>query len=188
MYYAICNLCPRSDISMGAHGFTISLHKRWRELVANCDLDQTRVDKAVSVLGRSWLDSCGYKGIFDPDNCGATADRSLPPGPNARPLYEANRIRVDWGEWGAEHISVPGSACGLGIERHNFGSILRGPALVPHNIDCWQQKQLLLIVFCWFAESIIIHTPTMKLDAVENSSVVDAGTATSQMPAGTYSK
>lgn len=147
---------------MGRHGFTISLHPKWRELVAGCDLNEQKIHGALDVLGRGWLDECGFAGMFDPDNCGFQADKKLPPGPNARPMYQPNRdLRVTWGEWGPEHITVPGNACGLDIDRHSFGSILRGPSLLPHNIDNWKQKQLLLVTFCWIAESIILYSESL---------------------------
>lgn len=156
MYYAICNLCP-SGGEMGRHGFTISLHDKWKCLVAESGLTQTEVNKSIEFLGSDWLDECGYNQMYDPDNCGHLADRSKPSGPNAKPMYDPRTsIRVTLGEWGLEHITVPGNACGLDIERRSFSSILRGAALTPHNIDCWRQKQLLLVVFCWFAESIIL--------------------------------
>ncbi len=162
MYYAIQGLCPRNDISMGAHGFSISLHPEWKDLVAKCELSQEKIDRLIEAMGRTWLDACGFNAIYDPDNCGAWRDKALPPGPNARPMYSHREIRVSWGEWGAEHITVPGNACGLDIERHSFNSLLRGPSLTPHNIDCWSQKQLFLIVFCEIANDIILFSESMK--------------------------
>ena len=79
--------------------------------------------------------------MFDPDNCGCMADPEAKLGPRAHPLYEPNiALRISWGEWGLEHITVPGDACGLDIEHHTFGNTLDGPVLQPHNIDTWNQK------------------------------------------------
>lgn len=158
--YLIRNLCPRDDIDMGCHGFCIDLSEDWPEMVAKSKLSADNIATLIDVEGRRWLDGCGYTGTFDPDNCGVWADRSKPPGPNARPSYEPRTsIRVSWGPWGVEHITVPGDACGLDMDNHSFGSFLRGGRrLLPHNIDSWQQKQLLLVVFCEIAESIVLFS------------------------------
>lgn len=158
MFYVIQSLCPRTDIDMGRHGFSIKLYPAFKEAVAVSEIDQAGVHRALDNMGRDWLDACGYNGIFDIDNCGFHADPSLPPGPKARPMYEPNRdMRVSWGEWGPEHISVPGNACGLDIDVRGFGSPDGGAILYPHNVDSWSQKQLLLITFCWFAETIALN-------------------------------
>lgn len=157
MYYDIDCLCPRTDIDMSRHGFCIKLYPEWRELVAHRDLSQEQVETALTNMGRLWLDACGYNQIFDPDNCGARNDRDIPPGPNARPSYQPNQdLRVSWGEWGPEHISVPGNACGLDCEEGS-GSPRGGRTLQPHNIDSASQKLLLLIVFTWFASDMALH-------------------------------
>jgi len=52
MYYDIDGLCPRTDITMGRHGFCIRLYPQWRELVASRGLSQDKVDAAVEKLGR----------------------------------------------------------------------------------------------------------------------------------------
>ena len=155
MYYEIDGLCPRTDLAMGAHGFLIKLYPGFRDLVSSSDITQERAFNAVGSLGRMWLDSCHYDGMFDPDNCGHGADKSKPPGPNAKKLYEPNRdLRVDWGQWGLEHITVPGNSCGLDLDTHAFGSPIDGAILVPHNIDSVWQKLLLLVVFTWFANVV----------------------------------
>lgn len=166
MYYLIRSLEP-TDGMMGGHGFCIDLHDNWRDLVAKCGLDQSKIDMLIRNCARGWLDCCGYDRIFDPDNCGAWADKNKRPGPDARPAYDHRSIRVAWGEWGPEHITVPGNACGLDIERHGFGTFTGGAQLTPHNIDCWAQKQLLLIVFCRIAEDVVLFAdvrtaPTLR--------------------------
>lgn len=144
--YLIRGLDPRTDITMGAHGFSIELSPQWKEMVAECELTQEKVDGKIRNCGNDWLDACGYsrKSSYDKE----------------QRLYEAmHAIRIQWGEWGPEHISVPGNACGLNIERNAFGSFIDGAAmLTPHNIDCWPQKQLLLIVFCSFAEDVVLFS------------------------------
>jgi len=154
--YLIRGLCHRSDISMGQHGFVIDLSPKWKEAVKQASfLNAEKIGRLIEHMGGEWLDACGYSGMFDPDNCGFDADKSLPPGPNARRLYEPrDAIRVSWGEWGPEHISVPGNACGLDIDKSYSSPFRDGRTLTPHNIDCWRQKYLLLIVFTTIAEHV----------------------------------
>lgn len=144
--YLIRGLEPRTDITMGRHGFCIELSPAWKDMVAASGLSQDKVDRKIQTCGNDWLDSCGYGRHSDADG--------------TRRLYDAmHAIRIQWGEWGPEHISVPGNACGLDIERQAFGAFIRDAAmLAPHNIDCWAQKQLLLIVFCSFAEDIVLFS------------------------------
>jgi hypothetical protein len=107
-------------------------------------------------MGRSWLDGCKFATMFDPDNCGFGADKKKPLGPNARPLYKPGLdLRVTWGKWGPEHITVPGNACGLDVDENGFGSPRDGACLNPHNVDSVNQAHLLLVVFTWFAGVVI---------------------------------
>ncbi len=155
--YHITRLCPRTDIDMGRCGFSINLYPAWRQAVEDSKLTQHHIDTAIKNYHRAWLDGCGYDAIFDPDKdpLAEWEERNLgkksKPGPNARPLYDIHSIRVAWGEWGPEHITVPGNACGLDIDR----SSLTGCSLVPHNIDNFGQVILLLTVFTTFAEHVI---------------------------------
>lgn len=153
--YAIRGLCHRTDITMGCHGFSIDLSPEFKTAAAKSGINQEKIDHLIETAGRLWLDATGFDAIYDPDNTGAWADKKKPPGPNARPLYEAKHLRVAWGEWGPEHISIPGNACGLDIDRDGFGSVYRDGALLhPHNVDSLKQKYLLLIVFTEIAETI----------------------------------
>ena len=141
MYYQITGLCPRSDLVMGAWGFGIKLFPEFKEMVLKSQITKEQAWTAVENMGRFWLDGCGYDNIFEYDNI-------------KRPLYEPNKaLIVQWGEWGPEHISVPGNACGLDLY-DGISSPRNGKILVPHNIDCMSQAMLLLIVFTWFAETI----------------------------------
>lgn len=156
MFYLIRSICP-TDHSVGRHGFAIELHPKWRDLVVVGDMNQERVNQTIERFGRQWLDCCGFDAMHDPDNYGHLRDPKKPPGPNARKIYEPRTsIRVQWGEWGPEHISVPGNACGLDIERNGFGCLLHGAVLQPHNVDSWSQKQLLLIAFTYIAETMVL--------------------------------
>lgn len=165
--YLIRYLCPRTDIDLGRHGFAIDIGPDWKKLVAASGLDQEKIDYKLRLDGNTWLDACGYGAMYDPDReydpfyeakIREGRAKAHKPGPNTRRMYEARTaIRIQWGEWGCEHISVPGNACGLDIERSSFGSCFRaGVRLCPHNVDCWAQKQLLLIVFTELAEDIVL--------------------------------
>lgn len=157
MHYDIIGLCPRMDLDMGRHGFGIKLYPEWEGLVTNRALTQENVETALENLGRLWLDACGFDRIFDPDNCGHDKDLSKPPGPEARPSYRPNEdLRVSWGPWGPEHISVPGNACGLDLDQ-GIDAPQDGRTLQPHNIDTVHQKLLLLVVFTWFAEDLALN-------------------------------
>lgn len=156
---------------MGAHGFCIDLSAEWQVLVARSGLTQEMIDRWLNVHRRRWLDVCGFDHLYDPDALFEPYEyiKEMDPeswrkklGPNARPLYDGQRaLDVRWGRWGPEHISVPGNACGLDIERYdgNFGSAFgSGTRLLPHNIDSWSQKQLFLITFAEIVE--LVHWRT----------------------------
>lgn len=154
--YHIKGLCPRTDISLGRCGFCIDLHPSWEVAVSNCELNQDIVNVGVKNMHRLWLDACGYNQIFDPYNSGFDRDENKKPGPRATPLYGEHAIRVIWGKWGPEHITVPGNACGLDIDR-SFGGWMGGRSLVPHNVDTIAQAHLLLVVFTFFADTLILQ-------------------------------
>ena len=141
MNYQITGLCPRTDMDMSAWRFCIKLYPEFRIAVSKSGIDEKKAYSAIENMGRYWLDGCGFNGIFKY-------------GGEEKPLYKPNQeLRISWGEWGPEHITVPGNACGLdigeGIEAPKDGRIL-----LPHNVDSMAQAMLLLIVFTWFAETI----------------------------------
>ncbi len=155
MFYHVQIGTPVRD--MGGWGFNVQLWPAWKAAVEKAKLDQAMVNRAVGNLGRRWLDACGYDGIFDPDNCGFDADRKKPAGPNTRPMYLPNHdLHVQWGEWGPEHITVPGNACGLDIDK-GIAAPHDGRVLYPHNVDCMAQAYLLMLVFSWFAGTVILE-------------------------------
>jgi hypothetical protein len=162
--YSIVGLCPNRENPMGGYGFSIKLWPLFREMVASYPHnDQLSINKAIDTMGREWLDACGYSQIFDPNNCGVDANPKKKPGPKSRPAYQPNRdLRVQWGEWGPEHITVPGDACGLDIDQGLY-SPHDGRILAPHNVDNWRQVQLLLITFCWFADDIMLNWEIKQL-------------------------
>jgi hypothetical protein len=161
--YLIRQYCPRSDIDMGRHGFTIMLHPELQRHVAATDIDDAYVTAVLSRHGREWLDACGFDRWYDPDNAGHLRDPYKSPGPRATPSYQPRDIRVTWGPWGPEHISVPGNACGLDIDRRPLSNPLgTAPALLPHNVDSWAQKQLLTIVFTDLIDRVLVLSRVLQ--------------------------
>ena len=162
MFYHITGLCPRTDISTSRCNFSIWLYPQWQEAVKWRALTQDQVNVAIERLGRRGLDGCGYDRIYDPEQ--SPVDRwetqrggkPVELGPKARPLYGPESIRVTWGEWGPEHITVPGNACGLDLGTGTLAPY-KGRVLHPHNIDNLSQVVLLLTVFTWFAEDLILN-------------------------------
>ena len=135
--YIINYLCPREDNVMGGHGFSIELSPAFREAVALSGMTQEHVNHLIKENRGRWLKACGY----NPDG-----------------LY---RFDCSWGEWGPEHMSVPGNACGLDIDRCPVGRLAdESVMLTPHNIDWWPQKQLLLIMFTELAYDVILFAKT----------------------------
>jgi len=163
MFYHIQGLCPRPKEVSGC-GFCVSLWLAFKEAVARSDLTQDMVNTGISNLHREWLDGCGYDGMFDPDEDPLErwkTDRGLQEkkyGPRAHHLYDVHSIRVQWGEWGPEHITVPGNACGLDLDRSAIGHPRGGVSLLPHNVDTIRQAHLLLVIFTFFADSVILRS------------------------------
>lgn len=133
--YLIDGLHPRTDIPIGRFCLHVHLHPMMKELSKKCGLTQEMVNTKVEKLGPSWLTSCGFDSkLYEPARCA---------------------IRIAWGEWGIEHITVPGNACGLDISDGAFGCVFRnGRTLSPHNLDSWGQQNLLLMVFTSFMADI----------------------------------
>ena len=142
--YLIRGYCHRQDEGcLAAHSFQIDLSPAIPDMVARSGIDQAAVNRKIGTCGEYWLDASGYTDPFEYEG-------------KVRRLWEANCIRVRWGEWGPEHISVPGNACGLDLS-DCFGCAFKGgKSLFPHNLDGPMQKYLLTIVFTEFMEDIVI--------------------------------
>jgi len=158
--YHIQYLCPRTDIAMGRCGFAIALFPAWKNAVAASGLTQDDIDQLIKNCHRAWLDGCGYNGMIDPDEDPRARweheklGKEQTFGPNAYHLYWEHDIRVAWGEWGPEHIIVPGNACGLDLD-NGLGRPKGGKMLQPHNIDSYGQVILLLTVFTSIADHLV---------------------------------
>lgn len=116
---------------MNGCGFGIRLKPEFKEAVSKSDLSQEKVNNWIQRMGRMLLENHGYC-VSDDD------------------LVQCH-IRIQFGEWGLEHIQVPGNACGLDIGNDtSFGT----KYLAPHNVDNLRQASLLLSIFTWFANYI----------------------------------
>lgn len=113
--------------NMGGAGFYIILTQKWKEAVTKSDIDQKAVDNLIQSIGNDILQAHGYKSV-------------------EQHLLSCS-LRVIWGEWGPEHIIVPGNACSLDINNHDNEIVL-----TPHNIDTVSQASMLLTLFVYIAE------------------------------------
>lgn len=114
--------------------FFIVLTDKFRKAVEKSKLTQENMDALVMNLGNSILSGHGYPEV----------DKNM----------LLCNLRVKWGEYGPEHISVPGSACGLDVDTHFVGQLPGEVALMPHNIDTIKQASMLLSIFIYIAEVI----------------------------------
>lgn len=118
---------PKGSTYMGHWGPKIHLSPRYKELVSKCDFTQKYWD--------------GYNRNY------------LSPAVNSMFGYEEKglfRTRLSWGEWGPEHLDVPGNACGLDLcdRGSGFGCVYHdGVILLPHNVDCMTQAYALVFMF-----------------------------------------
>lgn len=112
--------------------FFIVLTDKFRKAVEKSKLTQENMDALIVNLGNAILSAHGYPEV----------DKNMS-------LCE---LRVKWGEYGPEHISVPGNACGLDIDTHFVGQLPGEVALMPHNIDTVSQASMLLSIFIYIAE------------------------------------
>lgn len=164
MLYHIQGLLPRRDLPMGGYGFCIQLFPALKQAVKSSGLTQDHIDRIIDVCHRAWLDGCGYDKMYDPDVSprdkweAKNIGKKLTFGPNAHHLYDRHSIRIGWGEWGPEHITVPGDACGLDIVTGCM-SPPDGMMLAPHNIDNPRQVILLLVIFTKIIDVLIAKQP-----------------------------
>ena len=120
------------DGKMGGSGFNIILTPKWKEAVAKSEINQEGVDNIILNLGNDILKGHGR----------ATVDKHM--------LFCS--LRISWGEWGPEHITVPGNACGLDIDTRCPGCLPDEVPLTPHNVDSISQASMLLTIFIRIAE------------------------------------
>ena len=127
MIYHILHWQPEQR--MNGAGFSIALFDKWKEQITISNIKQENINLMLERYAPYILEGHGY-------------DKSI---------YNAGDIRVTWGVWGPEHITVPGNACGLDISHaYGFGDKL----LTPHNVDSLKQASMLLTVFLKIADLV----------------------------------
>lgn len=120
--YHVVGMQPRLDMS--GFGFCIKIYKEMRDAVRESGLKQQHIERWIDTMHPELLRAHGY-----------------PTDGIAR-----HYLRITWGEWGPEHITVPGNACGLDIDRGLYAPS-GGRVLLPHNVDCMKQSHLMLCIF-----------------------------------------
>lgn len=128
--YRLQGWCPNGE--MGGAGFNIILTPKWKEAVAKSEINQEKVDNLIQNTGNYILK--GHRRD--------TVEEHM--------LY--CYLRVIWGEWGPEHITVPGNACGLDIDTCCPGCLQEEVVLTPHNVDSVYQASMILTLFTEIAE------------------------------------
>lgn len=129
--YRILSWHPRQMPAGGSFG--IALSADWKKAVTRSEtLNQKSVNALIQRIGNDILLGHGFDKV--PEN------------------EIHNRIRVGWGEWGPEHITVPGNACGIDIELSPMGGFPGEAHLLPHNVDSLIQASMILTVFVKIAE------------------------------------
>ncbi len=153
--YLIDNLCPNGS-PLGGYGFHIHISPQYPDAVKASGYTQEHADRAVKVFGLEWLQKCGFNRYYDPENNGFHAVKNAIPSERTKPSHDGTGLRIRWGEWGIEHITVPGNACGLDISDGIGCTFKGGRILSPHNIDSWSQVMLLLVAFSWLTNSVVL--------------------------------
>lgn len=129
--YKIKGWYPVRD-QMSGCSFNIVLTQEWKDAVSQSGLNQEKIDNLIHNMGADILKNHGY-GKIETD-----------------PKFW---LRVKWGEWGCEHISVPGNACGLDIDTsYGFGVYEGEVSLSPHNVDSINQASMILTLFLKIAD------------------------------------
>lgn len=121
---------PLDGQTFGGWSFNIILTPKWKDLVSKSDLNQERIDNIIHNMGKHILRGHGID--IDTD-----------------PKYY---IRISWGEWGPEHITVPGNSCGLDIDYSAIAYNDGEATLSPHNLDTMTQASIILTLFLKIAE------------------------------------
>lgn len=128
--YKLQGWCPSGE--MGGAGFAIILTPKWKEAVSQSNINQEKMDNLIRNMGNYILKGHRREAVEE----------------YMLPCY----LKVVWGEWGPEHITVPGNACGLDIDTRCPGCRPDEVALTPHNIDSVYQASMILTLFIKIAE------------------------------------
>ncbi len=170
--YEIVHGIPRLGGDCG-FGFQIRVWPRWKEVVRGRTPSRDHQQNWLETVGNDLLDACGYGAPFNlhQDLCKEWLGlESEPTHDNDGPapverLYDASRgaIVLSWGDWGLEHISVPGNGCGLDIDYNGCTAPKGGVVLLPHHVDSMQQAYLSQSIYGWFNHASLLdfeHRPS----------------------------
>lgn len=141
--YRILNYGSGSSNSEYANGsFSIVLTQKWKRVVEQSYLNQDRINDMLGRIEERILKLHGYQGL-------------------------SNEFRITWGEWGPEHITVLGNACGVDIETGGFGYEEDEAILNPHNVDSIIQASMILSLFVYIANYLEIEEQMRKYEETE---------------------
>lgn len=129
--YRIVGWFPSAKQEMGGCGFNIILTPEWKKVVEKSGLTQEKVDALIYNIGEAVLEGHGRDYCMD---------------------NVMHYLQIRWGEWGPEHITVPGNACGLDITNTSIGCKEGEACLCPHNVDSISQASMILTLFTTIAE------------------------------------
>ncbi|MBR4040838.1 MAG: hypothetical protein IKJ09_00790 [Bacteroidaceae bacterium] len=130
--YRLLSWFPQQHNGCAGASFGIALTPEWLDAVNKSKLNQSAVNKLIDSIGNDILRGHGFDPVDEEE------------------IHF--RIRVGWGDWGPEHITVPGNACGLDIVHSPVGGFPGEIHLLPHNVDSLAQASMILTVFVKIAE------------------------------------
>ena len=135
--YHIIGMQPRRD--MGGFGFCVKLFPSLPAAVEASGMRQQHATQWIKSFGTSLLEAHGFDADF-------------------AELY----LRVTWGKWGPEHITIPGNACGLDLDDGPFKPP-GGRMLSPHNVDSVRQSHLLLCIFTGLMDLLVCNQELLAM-------------------------
>ena len=130
--YRLLSWFPQQHNGCAGASFGIALTPEWLDAVNKSKLNQSAVNQLIDSIGNDILRGHGFDPVDEEE------------------IHF--RIRVGWGDWGPEHITVPGNACGLDIVHSPVGGFPGEIHLLPHNVDSLAQASMILTVFVKIAE------------------------------------
>lgn len=128
---------PRPKSNGDGFGFSIRVFPGWKTLVSRIMIPDHESQK-------NWMDSVGSELL---EGCGY----------DLKVYGRFGAIRLSFGEWGLEHITIPGNGCGLDITSDSCFCPDGGRVMLSHNVDSMKQAYLLQCIFNWWANHWILE-------------------------------
>lgn len=144
--------------AMGGCGFNILLWPAWKDEIAALKLDQQAVDRWRARIGAQLLEEHGFR--FATQSYRERVTPEMLRDEPERAALLLHDLRIQWGPWGFENITVPGNACCVGIDRgdpEGVGAPRDGVILTPHNMDTLEQASLALTCFLWLGDLVQLN-------------------------------